>query len=532
MWPLVLSILHDTLESMRTTFKIAFILIVFVSVHAQELERPLRIAMPSSQFAFHPHLADTSIAHQIFTGLFDTLVNLNPETLFPEPGLAEAWSFSNNGQTLSINLRRNLKWSNGDTLTAQDVIESWFALIDPQSKSTWVSMLSDVQNVDAFREGRIRDRNQVGISAQDNRITIRLKRPSPHFITVLAHYSLAPIHASMRRQAAPNPLSMPVSGPYRIESFTPARLVMVKNENHWEKDEVLIRRIDIQFTDDEDTVSRAYSRGEIDWLDHIVNPELILNRDDIKFNPSYSVSYLFFNAKNAPYNDERVRRALVLLLDHDALREEEVFATQTLVPPIPPYPAVTGIKAANKNEADRLLQSAGYPRGRGLPPIRLVLPQSEYFKRRVNILEKSWDGYVKVDPIFIPWPEFYDRIKTENFTLSFHSWIGDFPDPFTFLILFEASSSLNIANLQDREYNDFLNQARTKLEAEARFQIYSQAELRLLNSGAVIPLSFGYSVHVLDTNFIAGWAPNLLDFHPYKKIRFLGNRLGPNLTLR
>ncbi len=517
---------------MRKAISSILVFCAILSANGQAGDRPLKIAMPSAQVLFHPHLADTSIAHQIFTGLFDTLVNLNPETLFPEPGLAEAWNFSDDGKILTLNLRRNLKWSNGDPISARDVVDTWFTLIEPQSRSSWVSMLDDVVNADAYRSGRVRDRGQVGISAQDNRITIRLKRPSPHFITVLAHYSLAPIHPSYRRQVNPNPVNLPVSGPYKVESYSPTRLVMVKNDQHWESSEVSVNRIEIQFTDDEDAVSRAYSRGEIDWLDHIVNPELILNRDDVKFNPSYSVSYFFFNSKVAPYNDERVRRALVLLLDHDALREEEVFASPTLVPPIPPYPTVRGIDKQNKDEATRLLQAAGYPRGRGLPPIRMVLPESEYFKRRVAIIQKSWEGFVKTEAFYIPWSEFYDRIKTETFTLSFHSWIGDFPDPFTFLILFEAGSSLNISNLQDNDYNNFLNQARTKLEANARFQSYGQAEERLLTSGAVIPLSFGYSVHVLDTNFIGGWTPNLLDFHPYKKIRFLGNRLGPNLTRR
>lgn len=509
------------------------LLAVCLTVHAQGQEsRVLRIAMPDTPFSFNPQMADTSVAHQVFTGLYETVLTLNPDTLFPEPALAEAWSFSDNGQTLTLTLRPNLRWSNGDPLTPQDILDTWFTLIDPSSRSSWFSMLDDVVNADAFRAGRLRDRGQVGLSAQGNRIVIRLRRPSPHFITVLTHYSLAPIHASARRQLEPNPVGLVVNGPYRVVSFANKRLRMEKNRQYWDRDSVAIEQIDIQFTDDEDAASRAYSRGEIDWLDHMVNPELILNRDDIKVNPTYSVSFLFFSARNPPFRDERVRRALVLLLDLQALREEEAFSSETFVPPIPPYPAVTGIKQADRAQAERLLREAGFPNGSGLPPIRVVLPESDYFKRRVDILRKSWEGFAKVDPVFIPWANFYTRIRSETFHLSFHSWIGDFPDPLTFLLLFDTGSSLDIASLNDAEYTRLLNQARTQLDVNTRFTTYSQAEQRLLQSGAVIPLSFGYSVHVLDTNFLMGWNPNLLDFHPYKRLRFLGNRLGPNLTQR
>jgi len=517
---------------MKTISKTLFLIGILAFSHAQQAERPLRVAMSDLKFPFHPHLADTSAAHQVFTGLFETLVVLDPQTLFPEPGIAEAWNFSDNGRVLTLNLRPGIRWSNGEPITAQDIIETWFGLIDPESKSPWVSLLDDVVNASDFRSKKVRDRNQVGFRAQGNSIRIDLRRPSPHFITVLAHYSLSPLHRSMRNQAPVNPVGMVVNGPYKVESYNQNRLVLVRNDQYWDKAFVSISRIEIQMAKDADAVSRAFSRGEIDWLDHILNPELILNRDDIKFNPSYSVSYLFFNASRAPYSDERVRRALVLLLDHQTLREEEVFNTASFVPPIPPYPTVKGIDNTDKKEAENLLRAAGFPNGRGLPAIRIVFPESEYFKRRAEIIRKSWEGFVQTEVVFIPWERFYDQIKTENFQLSFHSWIGDFPDPLTFLILFEGGSSLNISQLNDQRYNQLLNESRTKLEANARFQTYGQAEERLLSSGALIPLSFGYSIHAIDTNLIGGWSPNLLDFHPYKKLKFTGNRLGPNFTMR
>lgn len=496
-------------------------------------DRPLRVAMYDSNFPFHPHLADSSTAHQIFTGLFEGLITLNPQSLVPEPGLAEAWTFSQDGRVLILTLRPNLQWSNGDPIRPQDVVDTWMTLLDPNSNSSWSALFDDVEGALEYRQGRLRERNRVGLSVQGNRqIQIRLRQPSPHFLSILAHYSTTPLHASMRRHNAPNPVGMVVSGPYQVSNFAQKRLTLVKNPRYWDERNVSIARIEILFSNDEDAVSRAYSRGELDWLDHIVNPDLILNRDDVQVNPTYSVSFLYFNASARPFDNPDIRRALVLMLNHDALREEQVFPSSTLVPPINPYPVPKGIEAANADEARELLTRAGYPPGRSLGTLQILLPESDYFKRLGALLQNAWQQVVSVVVNYVPWSQFYDRTKTDEYSLSFLSWIGDFPDPLTFLLLFEGASSLNQSRFRNAEYDRLLAQARSILNARERFALYSKAEEILLQTGAAIPIGFGYSVHVLDTSFIQGWQPNILDYYPYKHLRLTGNRLGPNLTQR
>ncbi len=496
-------------------------------------DRALKVVLPDVAFPFHPLVAETSVASQVFSGLFEGLLDLDPSTLAPVPAIAEAWTFSRDGKILTLKLRPNIKYSDGSPLVAQDFLESWKVLLEPRGNRSFATLFDDVVNAVEYRTGKITDFSQVGVSVNGpSEIVIRLVRPAPHFLSILAHYSFHPVHSSIRNSRNPSITSLICNGPYKVKSFAGKRLIMERNPNYWDRANVAIAQVEIQFTDDSENVTRAYSRGEVDWIDGVFDGDFVINRENIVVAASFASSYFYFNSAQAPYSDYRVRRALALLVDPQALREEQILGTTALIPPIPPYTLAQGIDERNQEEAERLLAESGFPLGRGLPELKFFIPEEgEILQRMVKVLEKSWEKYVKVAIVTSPWSQYHERTKTEDFTVAYQSWIGDFPDPLTFLLMWETGSSLNTARFSDPEYDRLLEESRGKTRINERFQVLGRAENYLLQRAALIPVAFGASFHLIDRANVGGWFPNPLDFHPFKRMFFQARRALPNLAM-
>ncbi len=160
----------------------------------------------------------------------------------------------------------------------------------------------------------------------------------------------------------------PVSGPYKPVSMTDEELVLKKNDQYWDAENVGIPTLRMMFTDDDALATSLFNTGHVHWLDGPGTYEQVLLQTAIQIFPIYSTHYWFFNCRSAPWNDQRVRRALALLLPWDSIRSSDLYRlpAATLVLPLPGYSKTKGIEKADHEEAMKLLSEAGYPTAR--PP--------------------------------------------------------------------------------------------------------------------------------------------------------------------
>src|SRR4029077_9865615 len=116
---------------------------------------------------------ETRICYALFEGLlhFDRFGK-------PPAGVAESWDLSNNGKTYTFHLRANVKWSNGDPVTAGDFARSWERALLPETASEYAYLLYHIRNARGFNEGKLKDFGQVGIAALDDR-TLRVDLEAP-----------------------------------------------------------------------------------------------------------------------------------------------------------------------------------------------------------------------------------------------------------------------------------------------------------------------------------------------------------------
>jgi peptide/nickel transport system substrate-binding protein/oligopeptide transport system substrate-binding protein len=130
----------------------------------------------------------------------------------------------------------------------------------------------------------------------------------------------------------------------------------------------------------------------------------------------------------------------------------------------------------------------------------------------------------------IPYRQYFDAMKQDNYQVGSSTWIGDFPDPYTFLQMWRRDSNLNDARYNDADYEALMDRSMTE-DGKTRLETLAAAEKLLLERGAVLPISYSPALNIVDTDELEGWFPNALDIHPFKYFSFKAWRPLPGVAL-
>ncbi|MDR2101565.1 MAG: peptide ABC transporter substrate-binding protein [Treponema sp.] len=468
---------------------------------------------------------------QLFTALYEGLFSYHPFTMEPVPALASKWEISEDKKKWTFTLREEAKYRNGDPLRAEDFRSAWISLLDPGANSPYSSLFDVIEGARDYRTGKQSDPRQVGILAVNDRtLEVRLTAPSSFFPSMLCHHSFSPIHPSMLNEgdwSAKPPVS---NGPFYIESRDAGQMVLVKNEFYWDAPRVSLNRVILKFTEDGEEAAALWNSGEARWISGDVNLENLTDRSGIVINAMFATHYYFIRSAEKPWNDHRLRQALSISLPWDQIRQGHYLPAKTLIFPIPGYPEIAGVDTTDTDEARRLLEEAGYPKGVGLPDLTIRLTPSAEAGRIGEIMAAAWMQLgipVKID--VVPYTQYFQALKKNDYEVGFSTWIGDFADPYTFLQMWRQDSNLNDAGYNDTDYEALLDKSMSE-EGEQRWKTLSEAETLLLSRGTVLPISYSPAINVVDTDELDGWFPNVLDIHPFKYFFFKALRPLPGVA--
>ncbi|MCL1814257.1 MAG: peptide ABC transporter substrate-binding protein [Treponema sp.] len=455
---------------------------------------------------------------QIFTALYEGLFSYNPFTLTPVPAAASSWQLSEDKKTWTFTIRSNARYWNGDPLRSEDFRASWLSMLDPKNETPYSSLYDIIEGARDYRLGKTADPSTVGITVQgDKTLIVRLNAPASFFPSMLCHHSFSPIHPAMLRDASWNtPIS---NGPFYVIEQGKDNITLVKNKLYWDEDRVSLERINLRFIEDGEESAAMWNSGEARWIAGTVDLEMLNDQSGIVVNPMFATHYYYIRSAG-PWKDYRLRRALALALPWKELRESYYLPAKTLIFPISGYPEIEGMEEGDTEEARRLLEEAGYPKGVGLPELVIRITPSEDADRVAKLMAGAWMQLgipVKLD--VVPFSRYFQALKRNDYTIASTTWIGDFADPYTFLQMWRRDSNLNDPLHDDDEYEELMERSMIE-EGDERLEILAEAEQLLLDRGAVLPLCFSPALNVIDTDELEGWFPNALDIHPFKYLRF------------
>jgi len=503
-------------------FSLIVLLILTTSgLAAQTSAYRFTVQFSPAKISWNPHYAYTTTEAQIFTAIYEGLVIFNPATLRPVPGAAESWEFSEDNTLITFTLRKGANWSNGDRLTAQDFRDSWMELLSPESEAGYASLLDDIAGAREYRTGK-GPAEDVGITAADERtLIVQLKQPSPQFLSILCHYSFAPVYRDFQNVSDWSALrSIPVNGPYIIRARNQREILLDKNPLYWDADSVEVDGLRLLFSDDSAKTMEAFNRFQIDWIISGMDTAQLAIPEALSIEPLFSTTYYYFSNNSTVWVNPEIRRALTLLVPWEEIRSQRLIPGTSLVPPIPNYPmADAGFPSKEKRleEAMKLLEEAGYTGGKGLPDPVIRVPSEDAV---AQAMKSAWDSILGMNTEIqiVEFPDYYDSVKSGGYDIATLTWTGDYADPQTFLGMWDSGSSFNDADYSDAEYDRLLHEA-AKLPFLQRFAKLREAEEQLLRSCEVMPIEHFPAVNIIDRRFVDGWYPNALDIHPFKNLR-------------
>ncbi|MDQ7778248.1 MAG: peptide ABC transporter substrate-binding protein [Planctomycetota bacterium] len=507
-------------------------------------KKKLRFAMPGEPQTLDPALMTGLSEINLATDLFEGLMRFDPKGGDPLPGVAETFEVSPDALVYTFHLRK-CAWSDGSPLTARDFVTSWRRVLEPVTASKYAGQLYCIEGARAFNAGEEKDFSKVMIEAVDDAtLKVRLHAPTPHFPFLVASPVYAPVHAATVEKFKDRwtlPENIVSNGPFVLKEHRLNSVIRLeRNPRYWDTAAVKLDTIEAMPVEHDETAFSMYEVGDLDWLRTIPfsKVERVSQRVDFCCTQALETVFLRLNVSTPPFDDPRVRKAFAAGTDQEAICAKLLKSGQQparcFVPPVLWRPAsapgeeqgastpdlATPCKGIgfDPSEAKRLLKEAGYPEGHGFPEVTLIYSTSENIRLVVELLQWQWKQNlgVRVSLVNMERKAYFEAMKERRYNLAYSSWVGDYPDPQTFLDVFRSDSGTNRTGWSNAEYDRLVTAAGVELDKEKRRALFAQAERLLVEDECpAVMLYFGSNSFLLNKK-VKGVSPNALGLYPLR----------------
>ncbi len=468
-----------------TLRKLTTALLASVAMTSGAFAADLRIGLQEDPDALDTDQARTFVGRIVFESLCDKLVNITPELDFV-PELATSWGWSDDGLTLTMQLREDVVFHDGTAFDAAAVvanIERSKTLDESRRKSE----LASVESVEA---------------TGTYEVAFKLASPDATLIAQLsdrAGMMLSPTAAAEKGLELSND---PVcSGPYKfVERIQQDRIVLEKFADHYDADSYSFERL-IFLPIPDTTVRLANLRsGDLDMLERLAPSDVaaVEADDSLSFTSATSLGYqgITVNVNNGarsetPFGqDARVRRALSLAIDREVINQvvfEGVYAAgnQPFPPTSPWYDATNPVEARDVDAARALLEEAGLD---GIS-IEIQAPNNPVQLQLMQVIQ-AMTAEAGIE-ISIKATEFATMLSEQtagNYEGSQVGWSGRTDPDGNIHSFMTCEGGLNDSKYCSEEVENLLNEARLSTDAAERKASYDAANAILREELPIIYL--------------------------------------------
>lgn len=482
----------------------------------------------------------------ILADMFEPLLQFGKDG-YPIPGVAETWTIDDTQTVYTFKLRQNARWSDGTPVTAHDFVFAWRRLVNPATASPWGSMLSTVKNGKALFEGQESNFETLGAHASDDHtLIVTLESPTPYFLDMLPHSSLAPLHRPTLEKHGTSwtqPQNIVSNGAFVMKEWSiQSHILLHKNPYYWDKEQVKIQGVRYLPIEDKNSELHRFRSGELHVTASVppdALPRMIADQHpNLRGEEILSAQYHAINVTRPPLSHAKLRKALALAIDRQTLMEKVVKTGEKPLYNVVPRgvrgytpPTLTcetsnhGLrdvetmsKEEREKEAKRLYQEfceeTGHPPQKALT-LDFVYNADILHKKNIVAVAGMWKKLlgVKVTIRASEWKVYVAERQNRDYDVYRFGNTLDYDDPTAFLKLFRKSATYgeNITGFQDDHYDALLLRAENTKDATERLQILKEAENILVQSCALIPL-YQVSWYRLIDPRIKGWdnAPKMM----------------------
>jgi len=462
-----------------------------------------------------PQLNEETAGSHVIQQLFEGLMIQDDEGNLI-PGVATGYEANEDNTEFTFTLREDARWSNGDSVTAQDFVYAWQRAATPATASpyAWYVELTGMENAAEIIAGNA-EPDTLGVEAVDERtLRVTLTEPKPYFPAMTSYATLSPVHQATVEEFGDDwtdPENMVSNGAYVLEDVSLNEFWRAsKNPEYWDAENVVIEEITGYIINDSSQALTRWEAGEFDLLEPIPAgsfPRLKEEYPDAAYSTPRLCSYYYqLNQRDdAPeaLKDVKVRKALSYAVDREIITDRVLQGGQT-----PGYTftheATAGFEAptidysgwtqAERDEAaQQLWEEAGSPE----LDLTLIYNTDESHRQIATIISQMWKQKLGVEVTLenMEWSTYLDVRKAGNFDVARSAWCGDYNEPSTFLNILKTDQEQNDGKWSNTEFDALMDQAATSDNPQAQ---YTEAEMILSNDMGIIPIYHYANVFMLD----------------------------------
>jgi peptide/nickel transport system substrate-binding protein len=497
--------------------------------------------------AFTKDQSNIWVCNQLFNGL----VQLD-EQLSIKPCIASKWEISDNGNTYTFKLRKDVFFQKNIVfkdscrkVVANDFVYSFNRILDEKIASPGAWIFNYVK----------KENNKYSFKAlNDSILQIKLTHPFPPFLGLLAmqYCSVVPFEAIdfYGKDFRKNPVG---TGPFQLKIWKEGvKLVLVKNENYFEYDGThqlpYLDAVAITFIIDKQSVFLEFIKGNIDFMSGIdasykdelltVNGQLnpkYKNKFQLISQPYLNTEYLAFlmdttkiENKNNPLKYKAVRQAINYGFDRVKMMRylRNNIGTPALYGIIPKgLPGFDSIKVKGydyqPDKSRKLLTEAGFPNGEGLSEITLSTTAS-YLDLCKYIQNQLTEIGLKIKIDVNPPATLREMIAKSKIPFFRASWIADYPDAENYLSLFYSPNFCpvgpNYTHLRNKDFDLLYIKAQNEINDSIRYSLYNKMDQIVMNEAAVVVLYYDQVLRFVQNN-IQGLGSNPMNLLTLKRVK-------------
>ena len=451
-----------------------------------------------------PHTTSDATSSTVIVEIYGGLVTIDPNLNFV-PDLADSWEISPDGTTYKFMLNKNAKFHDGTSVTAEDFKWSFERAASPDTKSIVASTyLGDIVGVNDKLASKTSSVEGVKV-IDDHTLTLTIDQPKAYFLPKLT-YPTAFVLDKKSINAAPgtwmfNPNG---TGPFVMSAYTPGEYLQLKRNNLYHLGPPNLDSVDmilsggismIMYENDEIHISGI----GIDDLDRALDPNCNIYPDVVKAPPSFNVNYIGMNVNEPPFDDPKVRQALNMSINKATIAETLygglIIPANGILPfGFPGFSDDVKGYDYDPEKAKTLLSESRYGSDlSSMPTIQLSIPGGfgAPIDLDLEVMLQEWEQNLGITDNIqqTEWATFLQDLNKRRFQMFKVGWIADYPDPENFLdVLFHSESTNNHTGYTSAAVDELLNKARVESDKSNRFDLYNQAEQRILDDAPWIPL--------------------------------------------
>jgi len=503
--------------------------------------------------------------------VFDGLTRIDNKNV-PQPAIAKSWTISTDLKKYVFTLR-DAVWTDGTPVTADDFEYAWKRALSPELASEYAYQLYYVKGGEAFnksikvgtkyyvqavdakgnpltkKEGdkdvavpdmakEIDPSKDVGVKALDAKtLQVDLESPTVYFLNLTAFPTLMPVCkavVSKNDKWASDVTTYVTNGPFKLVEWSHnEKMVFEKNATYWDKDKVKLTKITYFMVEDESTALSMFQSGQLDASSTVPVAELpkLVASGDAQILPYLGTYYYLVNVTKKPFNDVRVRKALLLAIDRAGITESITQGGQVPALAYVPYGLPDALPGSDFRKASQesfykdddieaakaLLAQAGYPNGKGFPAFTLLYNTSNAHKSIAEAIQQMWKKNLGITCTLKSeeWGVYMDDRQHLNYTVARAGWIGDYMDPNTFLDMWVTGGGNNDTGWSNKSYDALIAKSKTTADPTARMAALHDAEKILMTDFPILPIYY-YTNPVLLSKNIVNFFQSTLGFVDWK----------------